>query len=93
VTAISGRIEEPDLTAVGARKGPAPAEATGLNYETVKHYGSLARAYELYARVQNLNFVHHRATMPAPTAEPGAAAEAVGGAARITALGKEHCCE
>jgi hypothetical protein len=41
--------------------GRALAEKAGVNYQTIKQYGSVARAFELCMRVHNLTFDHHRA--------------------------------
>jgi hypothetical protein len=45
------------------------AEKAGVNYETAKQYGSVARAFELCERSHNLTFDHHLRVMAAPEGE------------------------
>jgi N6-adenosine-specific RNA methylase IME4 len=49
--------------------GESIAEAVGLNYATVRSYASVARAYELSSRLDNLSFSHHQEAANAPTEE------------------------
>jgi hypothetical protein len=50
-------------------EGEALAEKAGVNYGTARTYGSVARAYELSTRIDNLTFDHHRVAMAVETAE------------------------
>jgi hypothetical protein len=50
-------------------EGEALAEKASVNYETVKQYGSVCRAFELCDRSHNLTFNHHLRVMAAPAEE------------------------
>jgi N6-adenosine-specific RNA methylase IME4 len=43
--------------------GEEIAEEIGVDYGTIRTYGSVARAFELSARIDNLTFAHHRFVM------------------------------
>jgi hypothetical protein len=45
--------------------GPEIAEKAGVNYQTIQDYGSVARAFEISLRNENLTYYHHRAAMAA----------------------------
>jgi hypothetical protein len=49
--------------------GEELAEAAGFEYQYVRDCGSVARAYELSSRDDNLTFFHHRTAMAAPPAQ------------------------
>lgn len=44
-------------------EGEETAEKFGWNYDTVRTYGSVARAFQLSIRIDNLTFRHHRLAM------------------------------
>lgn len=44
-------------------RGVEIADKIGINYGTVRNYGTVARAYELSLRNDNLTFEHHRLAM------------------------------
>jgi hypothetical protein len=48
-------------------EGEKLAERVGVNYGTIRNYGSVARAFQLSLRNDNLSFDHHRLAMTAPT--------------------------
>jgi hypothetical protein len=50
-------------------EGREAAEAAGINYQTVKQYGSVALAYKWCDRSHHLTFTHHLAAMRAPAKE------------------------
>jgi hypothetical protein len=53
---IGGPTHQKDT---GARAENLPSWS-GKNYDTLRTYGSIARAYEMSMRVNNLSFTHHR---------------------------------
>jgi len=44
--------------------GRAACERLGINYETAKRCGAVARTFELWRRIHNLGFYHHMAVCP-----------------------------
>ena len=61
-----------DWWAFGAERGYGDGETicekAGLDYGTVRTYASVARAYELSIRIDNLSFAHHAVALAAPKA-------------------------
>ena len=47
-------------------EGEEVADKIGINYQTVKQYGSVASAFELCDRSHNLTFTHHLRAMAEP---------------------------
>ena len=66
-----GNLRAPSLGSAARAKRVclALAEKASVNYETVKQYGSVCRAFELCDRSHDLTFSHHLRVMAAPAEE------------------------